>query len=56
MSDWLVDLALAVLFSVLKQVVKNPEKKKSLARAMIKLRRQLEIAYPPDQDGVYLGG
>ncbi len=54
-GDFFVDMAFSIIFSVVKQVVKNPEKKRSLARAMIKLRRALELAYPPDQDAGLLG-
>ena len=48
--DFWLNMALAVLFSTLKEVVKNPDKKAALQRALVKLRNQLSIAYPPDED------
>ena len=48
--DYFVDMALAVLFGTLRQVVKNPEKKAALKKAMCKLRDALIVAYPPEQD------
>ncbi len=50
MGDYWVQMALSVLFSVLQVVVKNPARQKELARAMIKLRKSLEAAYPPEMD------
>lgn len=55
MGDFWVDMAFSIVFSVLRQVVKNPEKKKALARAFIKLRNAVTLAYPPEQDGELLG-
>ncbi len=50
MNDFWVDMALSVLFSVLKQVVKNPAKKAELKKAMLKLRDTINIAYGGDPD------
>ena len=44
--DFLIPLALSVLFETLKVVVKNATKKEALAKAMKKLRDALLVAYP----------
>jgi hypothetical protein len=44
--DYFFDMALAVLFSTLKQVVKNPNKKAALGKGLMKLRDALLAAYP----------
>ena len=48
MGDFYVDMALSVVFAVLKQVVKNPKKKEVLRKAMEKLRDALNAAYPAE--------
>jgi len=50
MGDFWVDMALAIVFSVLKQVVKNPERKAALKRALLKLRNTIDAAYAGDAD------
>ncbi len=45
MKDFWVEMALSVLFGVLKDVVKNPSKKADLSRAMLKLRGAIDVAY-----------
>jgi len=47
MADFLINMALAVIFGVLKEVIKNPKKKAALRSAMEKLRDVLNAAYPP---------
>lgn len=49
-SELFIGWALSTLFTLLGIVIKNPEKKKQYKKAMIKLRNQLLICYPPDQD------
>ena len=44
--DFLIPMALSVLFETLKIVVKNPKKKAALAKGMQKLRDALIAAYP----------
>jgi hypothetical protein len=44
--DFWTNIGLSIVFSVLQQVVKNPEKKEEMKRAMVKLRDQLNMAYP----------
>lgn len=44
--DYFFDMALAVLFSTLKSVVKNAGKKAALAKGLTKLRDALIAAYP----------
>lgn len=39
-------MALSVLFNVLKVVVKNPQKKVALQKALLKLRDAINSAYP----------
>lgn len=50
MGGFWVEMALAILFSVLKQVVKNPASKESLKRAMLKLYSSIKLAYAGDPD------
>jgi hypothetical protein len=49
MIDFYVNLGLSIVFSVLAQVVKNPEKKEELKRALVKLRDQLLFIYPVEE-------
>jgi hypothetical protein len=44
--DYFFDMALSVLFSTLKSVVKNQAKKAALAKGLMKLRDALIAAYP----------
>ncbi len=46
--DFIESMALSVLFNVLKIVVKNPAKKEALKKALLKLRDQINSAYPDD--------
>jgi hypothetical protein len=48
--DFWVDMALAVMFSVLKQVIKNPDKKAAMKAAFLKLRNTINIAYDDDPE------
>lgn len=48
--DDLIDLALAVVFSVLKKSVKNTQKKAELKKAMLKLRNVINTTYFGDPD------
>lgn len=48
--DYFVDMGLAILFSVLKNVVKNPSKKDEMKKAFLKLRNNINIAYAGDPD------
>ncbi|MGH9492607.1 MAG: hypothetical protein ACRD2K_03820 [Terriglobales bacterium] len=50
MGDFWVDMALAIVFSVLKQVVKNPGRKEALKKAFLKLRNTINAAYAGDSD------
>jgi hypothetical protein len=50
MFDFYISMALAVLFQVLKQVVKNPKSKEELKKAMLKLRNAINTAYADDED------
>jgi len=52
MGDFWVDLALSVVFSTFKQVVKNPAKKEQLKKAMLKLRNMINAVYAGDADFV----
>jgi predicted solute-binding protein len=49
-GDFWVEMALSVVFAVLREVVKNPTRKAALKKAMVKLRNVVTVAYPPDQD------
>jgi len=54
MNDFYLDLALSVLFSTLKTVIKNEERKAALKKAMLKLRNAIDVAYGDDDDfGVF---
>ncbi len=46
MGSFWVEMALSIIFAVLKQVVKNPTHKAELRRAMEKLRDTLLVVYP----------
>lgn len=50
MGDWWVDMALGIVFGVVKQVVKNPERKEALKRALLKLRNAINGAYAGDPE------
>lgn len=45
--DFLIPMALSVVFAVLKSVVKNPAHKAQMESAFTKLRDGLNAAYPP---------
>lgn len=50
MDSFWVDMALSVIFSVLKQVIKNPGKKTDLKAAMLKLRNTINTVWAGDPD------
>jgi hypothetical protein len=45
MMEWLFPLAVTVILTVVKQVIKNPTKKEELKAAMIKVRDSIDAAY-----------
>jgi hypothetical protein len=50
MVDYLESMALAIIFSVLKTVVKNAESKAKMKAAFLKLRNGINDAYAGDPD------
>ncbi len=46
MNDLLIQMAVSILLST----VKNPEKRAELKRAMLKVRNQINLAYQDDPD------
>lgn len=46
MNDFLISMALSVLFQVLKVVIKNPSTKTELEAVFVKLHGAIEAAYP----------
>ena len=50
MGDYWVDMALAVMFSVLKGSIKNAESKAKMKKAFLKLFNQIKIVYAGDPD------
>ncbi len=45
-TDFLVSMALSVLFQLLKLFIKNPAHKEDMRKAMLKLYKAIETAYP----------
>jgi hypothetical protein len=50
MFDYLFSMALAILFQVLKGIIKDPGKRDAFKAAMLKLRDQINLAYDSDPD------
>ena len=50
MMEYLVPMALSVLFSVLKVSVKNPESKKNMRSAFLKLYNAIKALYADDEE------
>lgn len=50
MANFWVDMALSVVFAVLKSVIKNAESKEEMKKAFLKLYRQIQVAYADDPD------
>lgn len=50
MQDWLIDLGLAAIFRLLKDAIKNPAKRASWRKAMLKLRDAIDLAYGNDSE------
>jgi len=44
-SDWLVSFGINVVLSVLREVIKNPQRKEELERAMRKVWTQIGLVY-----------
>jgi hypothetical protein len=49
-NDFWVGMALSVIFSVLKQSVKNPASKAAMKAAFLKLYTQIKALYADDPD------
>ncbi len=50
MQNYLVTMALSILFEVIKSLFKNPDSKEELRRAMLKLYNAIKAAYAGDPD------
>ena len=48
--DFWFDMATAVILSTIKQVVKNPQKKEDVKKAMLKIRNAINVVYGSDPD------
>lgn len=51
MPDYLIQLGITFVLTALREAVKNPEKKKDLSRAMLKIRETIDIVYPEFSHG-----
>lgn len=49
-NSFLIDLAVSVILSLLKQVVKNPAKKAQMRKVFLKVFNATRQAYPNDPD------
>ncbi len=49
-NDFLISMGLSVLFTSLKQFVKNPQSKSNMKKALLKLRDSINAAYADDPD------
>jgi non-canonical (house-cleaning) NTP pyrophosphatase len=49
MDSWIFDMAIALVLSTIKTAVKNPAKKESLRRALLKVRDQINLLYASDE-------
>ncbi len=50
MPEYLIQMAITVLLSVLKESVKNEQKKADLKKAMLKIRNAINTLYAGDED------
>ncbi len=50
MQDFLISMALSIIFEVLKTVVKNAQSKGKMKAALLKLRNSINVAYSGDPD------
>jgi len=49
-NDFLISMGLSVLFTCLKQFVKNPGSKETMRSAFLKLRNAINAAYSDDPE------
>jgi hypothetical protein len=50
MQDYLISLALSVMFTLIKSVVKNQQSRIEMRKALLKLFISIRAAYPNDPD------
>lgn len=50
MENVLFDLGISVIFTALREAVKNPDKKAKLKKVMLKIKTQIEIVFSDDPD------
>jgi len=50
MQDYWLDMALSIVFSVVRATVKNKEMKEQLRASLVKLRDKLIMLYPLDEN------
>lgn len=50
MKDYLINMALSIIFAVLKDVIKNKQSKKEMKSACLKLFENIKVAYNNDPD------
>ncbi len=50
MPEWLVQMGITTILSVLKESVKNEQKKADLKKAMLKIRNAINTLYADDED------
>lgn len=48
MNDFLVNMAINVILTVIKLAVKNHEVKEDVKNAMLKIKSQIELLYPEE--------
>lgn len=49
-QDYLIDFGFSVVFSILRQVIKNPSSKETYKKVMLKIRNQINVAFADDPD------
>jgi len=49
MDNWIFDMAIALVLSAIKTAIKNPDKKVTLRRALLKVRDQINLLYASDE-------
>ena len=50
MEDFLLNMGITTVLTAIKQSVKNPEKKATLKKAMLKIRNSINALYADDPD------
>jgi len=49
MWDFWFDLGISVILTAIRAALKNPEKAEMYKRALMKVRSQIDLLYPPEE-------